>query len=166
MASVTLDREAFARRAEEYYDRVLRAKLEPAHRGEYLYLDVEMGDYELDADKLAAMRRARARHPGMLFYILRVGYPAVGRVGPHVCRRPSRAGTGPKWPWRSWRWGGRPHWHVASGGQPPHNGGGQERLRRDRACGARVRAKWNLLRKAAGAKDEWREDRGISYSTA
>ncbi len=80
MASVTIDREAFARRAEEYYDRVLRAKLEPEHRGEYLYLDVDTGDYELDADQLAAMQKARAKHPGTLFYILRVGYPAVGRI--------------------------------------------------------------------------------------
>ncbi len=89
MVSVTVDREAFARRAEDYYNRALRAQLEPEHKGEYLYLDVESGDYELDPDKLAAMRRASAKHPGTIFYILRVGYPAVGRIGPHIRRRPS-----------------------------------------------------------------------------
>ncbi|MBM4039132.1 MAG: hypothetical protein FJ290_11530 [Planctomycetes bacterium] len=89
MASVTIDREAFARRAEEYYDRVLRPRLEPEHKGEYLYLDVDTGDYEVDPNKLVAMQRARAKHPGTLFYILRVGHRAVGRIGPHVRRRPS-----------------------------------------------------------------------------
>jgi predicted nucleotidyltransferase len=87
MASVTIDREAFARRAEEYYDRVLRAKLEPEHMGEHLYLDVDTGDYEVDPDELAAMHRARAKHPGSIFYIMRVGYPAVGRLAPRTMSR-------------------------------------------------------------------------------
>jgi hypothetical protein len=63
------DREAFARRGQEYYDKFLRAKLEPAHRGEFLYLDVETGEYELDADEVAAMERATANHPDSFFYI-------------------------------------------------------------------------------------------------
>ncbi len=89
MASVSIDREEFARRAEEYYDRVLRPKLEPGHEGEYLFLDVDSGDYELDADELAAMRRAREKHPRTIFYIMRVGYPAVDRIGAHIPRRRS-----------------------------------------------------------------------------
>jgi hypothetical protein len=87
MASVTIDREAFARRAEEYYDRVLRPRLEPGHEGEFLFLDVDSGDYELDADELAAMRRARAKHPHTVFYIMRVGHSAVDRIGVLALRR-------------------------------------------------------------------------------
>ncbi len=75
------DIEDLARRGEEYYDKFLRAKLEPGHRGEYLYLDVETGEYELDADEVAAMERATARHPDSVFYILRVGYPASVYIG-------------------------------------------------------------------------------------
>ena len=75
------DPEAFARRAEEYYARNLRAKLEPGHKGEYLVLDVESGDYELDSDEMAAIDRARAKHPDRLFYILRVGYRASVFIG-------------------------------------------------------------------------------------
>ncbi len=44
-------------------------------------LDVESGDYEVDADELAAIGRARAKHPGRLFYILRVGYRASVYIG-------------------------------------------------------------------------------------
>ena len=79
----------FARRAEEYYDRGLRAKLEPEHKGEYLVLDVESGDYELDADEMAAIDRARARHPDRVFYILRVGYPASVFIGAKVSVGPA-----------------------------------------------------------------------------
>ena len=89
MSTLAIDREAFARRAEEYYDRVLRAKLEPEHKGEYLFLDADTGDYELDADQLAAMRRARVKHPGTIFYIMRIGYRAVDRIGSLAPWRPS-----------------------------------------------------------------------------
>jgi hypothetical protein len=78
------DPEAFARQAEDYYARALRAKLEPKHRGEYLVLDVESGDYELDADEMAAIDRARGKHPDRLFYILRVGYRASVFIGAKV----------------------------------------------------------------------------------
>jgi hypothetical protein len=69
-----MDLEDLARRGQEYYDRFLRAKLLPKHKGEFVVLDPETGDYEIDEDEVAAMERARARHPDRLFYILRVGY--------------------------------------------------------------------------------------------
>ncbi|MBM4032737.1 MAG: hypothetical protein FJ291_13240 [Planctomycetes bacterium] len=81
------DPEGFARQAEEYYARALRAKLEPNHKGEYVVLDVESGDYEVDSDEMAALDRARAKHPDRLFYILRVGYRASVYIG-------ARAGEG------------------------------------------------------------------------
>ena len=87
MASAILDREAFARRGREYYDQHLRARLEPEHKGEYLFLDVETGEYEMDRDQLAAMARAREKHPETIFFILRVGYPTVCRLGPRLRRR-------------------------------------------------------------------------------
>ena len=89
MADLPVDREEFARRGQEYYDRFLRPKLEPGHRGEYLALDVETGEYEMGRDQLAVMQRARARHPGAVFYIVRVGYAAVGRIGARMRRRSS-----------------------------------------------------------------------------
>jgi len=89
MPNPTIDREELARRGQRYYEQFLRAELEPEHQGKYLFLDVETGDYELDEDQLAAMARARAKHPGAVFYILRVGYPAVGRIGARVPRRSS-----------------------------------------------------------------------------
>jgi len=81
VGTLAADRHQLARRGQAYYDQHLRAKLEPAHRGEFLYLDVETGEYELDADEVAAMERATANHPNSVFYILRVGYPASVYIG-------------------------------------------------------------------------------------
>jgi len=81
MHGAPTDREGFAQRGQDYYETFLRAKLEPAHRGEFLYLDVETGEYELDADEVVAMERATANHPDSVFYILRVGYPASVYIG-------------------------------------------------------------------------------------
>ncbi|NQT88090.1 hypothetical protein HQ560_15090 [bacterium] len=89
MLNPTVDKEELARKGQKHYDTFLRTQLEPAHRGEYLCLDVESGDYEVDANQLVAMQRARARHPGAVHYIVRIGYPAVGRIGARVHRRTS-----------------------------------------------------------------------------
>ena len=89
MPDTTTDPQDLARRGQAYYDEHLRAELEPEHNGEYLFLDVESGDYEMDEDELAAMARARAKHPRSVFYILRVGYPTAGSIGARVRRGPS-----------------------------------------------------------------------------
>jgi hypothetical protein len=81
MANPTTQCEEIARRGQEYYDRSLRAQLEPEHKGKYLVLDVDTGDYEMDESQLAALDRAEAKHPDTVFYTLRVGYRAVGRIG-------------------------------------------------------------------------------------
>ena len=89
MSEATLDRGELASRGQQYYDRHLRPLLEPDHHGEYVFLDVETGDYEVDSDQLAAMARARANHPDTVFYIVRVGYPTVGRIGARLRRSPA-----------------------------------------------------------------------------
>ena len=80
MSTVTASHMELVRQGQAFYDLALRPKLEPEHRGEYLVLDVETGEYELDEDECAAIRRARAKKPHTLFYILRVGYPTADRI--------------------------------------------------------------------------------------
>jgi hypothetical protein len=64
-----------------YYEEKLAQLLEPQHNGEYLVLDVDSGDYELNARHMAAYDRLATRHPGKIFYATRVGYPALLSVG-------------------------------------------------------------------------------------
>ena len=69
------------RRGEEIYQRQLRDKVEAKHRGKFLVLDIETGEYEIDADEVAALKRAMARNPDGARYIKRIGYTAAHRLG-------------------------------------------------------------------------------------
>jgi hypothetical protein len=64
-------------RGQVLYDQQIRAHVEASHPGKFLVLDIETGDYEIDADDVAALQRAKAKHPDAAFYILRVGTPTV-----------------------------------------------------------------------------------------
>jgi hypothetical protein len=75
------DSQAIGERAQHLYEEKIRPHVELAHRGEFLVLDTETGDYEVDADRHCALERAEARRPGGEFYILRVGYPAAVHLG-------------------------------------------------------------------------------------
>lgn len=86
MSHAATDRRELARRFRGYYDRVLRAELEPEHNGKFLALEVETGDYELGDSQLEALDRAEARHPDCVFYILRVGYRTAARLGMALLR--------------------------------------------------------------------------------
>ena len=70
-----------AERGARLYEQRLRPLLEPQHNGKYVVIDVETGEYELDADHLAASDRAAAKRPGAPLYAARVGAPTIGRVG-------------------------------------------------------------------------------------
>jgi len=63
------------------YEKKLRERLEPAHNGKYVIIDVETGEYELDTDHLAASNRAAAKWPGSKLYATRVGSGILGKLG-------------------------------------------------------------------------------------
>lgn len=60
------------------YDTNIRHLVEPEHHGEYITLDVKTGEYEFDADDLAANFRMLERHSPETLVTLRIGYPAYG----------------------------------------------------------------------------------------
>lgn len=70
-----------AERGRALYENRIREKVEPEHNGQILVLDVETGEYEIDRDHLAAGKRALAKHPGAALYSIRVGHPALSRIG-------------------------------------------------------------------------------------
>ena len=81
MPSSSLTSEDIAQRGQELYDREIRAKVEPQNMGKFLILDVETGDYEIDESDMAALRRFKDKHPGAVFYIIRIGHSAAYRLG-------------------------------------------------------------------------------------
>ena len=66
--------EEIGRRGEEIYRRDIRPHVLPQHKGEFLTLDIETGDYEVGADDLQTTLRLRARRPDGVLYGVRVGY--------------------------------------------------------------------------------------------
>ena len=87
MPHLTMSREEFVRRGKDYYDRFLRDKLEPEHKGEFLMLNIDTGEYEMDRNERLAFERARTRWPAGVLCILRVGYRAAHHVGFRSPRR-------------------------------------------------------------------------------
>ena len=71
-----------ARIGKDRYEREIRATVETEENvGRVLVLDIESGGYVIDDDHLTAMRRAHSEYPGGAYYHLRIGYPALGRMG-------------------------------------------------------------------------------------
>ena len=74
-------KEEFARRGREIYERDIRPRVEAAHSGEYVAIDIETGAYELDPDDYTATERLLIRQPDAQIWLLRVGLPAAYRLG-------------------------------------------------------------------------------------
>ena len=81
-------KEEFARRGDEIYNRVIRPQVETeANKGKFVAIDIETGQWEMDADQMAAGDKLSARIPDAQTWMLRVGYGDLCRFG---------AGRGPK----------------------------------------------------------------------
>jgi hypothetical protein len=80
-------KEEVARRGDEIYEREIRPKEEAKNRGKVAAIDIESGAYEIGEDELAAADLLRARHPDAPIWFVRIGYPALHRIG---ARLPSR----------------------------------------------------------------------------
>ena len=73
--------EEIARIAEEIYLRDVRPKVMPQHKGKFLVLDIESGDYAVDEDDYAAEQTLRKRRPHGAFFVFRVGYTSAYSFG-------------------------------------------------------------------------------------
>jgi hypothetical protein len=67
--------------------RQLSEKLEEEHLGEAVAIEVDRGDYFLGKTGLEAVRKARERHPGKLFFVGRAGQPAYVSFRPRRTRQ-------------------------------------------------------------------------------
>jgi len=69
--------EEIGRIGTEIYRQQLRSQVMPHAKGKFLILDIESGDYEIDADDTSAEERLRARRPAGVFFGLRIGYTSA-----------------------------------------------------------------------------------------
>ena len=68
-------------RAEELYAREIRPKVENGNHGRIVVIDVETGQFELGDDLVETVHRLRTRNPDAVPYALRVGFPALAKMG-------------------------------------------------------------------------------------
>ena len=70
-----------AERAKALYDDKLRAALEATHRGEYICIEPESGNYFLGETFDAAVNQAIDAYPDRLTHTLRIGHAAAFHLG-------------------------------------------------------------------------------------
>jgi hypothetical protein len=79
--------EEFARRGQEIYARDIRPQLKEEDRGKYIAIDIETGQWEMDADDNSACERLYKRLPAAQPWLERVGYRApYGRAGASLAK--------------------------------------------------------------------------------
>jgi hypothetical protein len=74
-------KEEFARRGDEIYQRDIRPHVEAQNKGKIVAIDIETGAYEIADDTVTASERLFQRVPDAQIWFVRVGHPAVHRIG-------------------------------------------------------------------------------------
>jgi hypothetical protein len=64
----------------EVYNRLVRPKLGPDDDNKIVAVDVDTGDFEIDADDYTAVMRLLARNPEGNIWLERVGQPTVCKI--------------------------------------------------------------------------------------
>ena len=74
-------KEEFARRGDEIYESQVKSQVEEGNHGKIVAIDLETGDFEVDASEIEACERFEARHPDAQIWIVRIGSRHVRRFG-------------------------------------------------------------------------------------
>jgi hypothetical protein len=74
-------KEEFARRGDEIYEYQVRSQVEAGNHGKIVAIDLESGDFEVDASEIAASDRLETLHPDAQIWIVRIGSRHVRRFG-------------------------------------------------------------------------------------
>src|SRR5713101_6905099 len=81
MQSARLSGNEIVKRGQAVYNEKIRPQVEAENKGKVLVINVETGEYEMDADDVAAAKRARSRFPDTPLFSMRIGYPGAYRLG-------------------------------------------------------------------------------------
>ncbi len=80
---------ALAQLALDWYERKVRDAVEPDRVGDFVVINLDTGEFEVDASDVAANRRAQARFPSARLFMLRVGRGPAYRIGGTARKRES-----------------------------------------------------------------------------
>ena len=79
-------KEDFARQGDAVYEKQVRPQLKAADEGKFAAIDIETGEFALDADELKAGNKLLKRIPEAQIWMVRVGSRAVHRIGGRLRR--------------------------------------------------------------------------------
>ncbi len=71
----------FTRRGNQIYDSSIRSLVESDHIGKFVAIDIESERWEMDTEALGACERLIAQVPDCQTWLVRVGSPALHRMG-------------------------------------------------------------------------------------
>ena len=74
-------KEEFAQRGDVLYEAQIRSQVEEGNQGKIVAIDLETGDFEVDASEIAACDRLEALHPDAQIWMVRIGSRYVRRFG-------------------------------------------------------------------------------------
>jgi hypothetical protein len=74
-------KEEIVKRGEAIFDESVKQHLKGYDKQDFVVIDIETGDYEVDANELAACDRLRERIPDAQIYGRRVGSPFARHFG-------------------------------------------------------------------------------------
>jgi hypothetical protein len=74
-------KEEFERRGDALLEKDIRPQLKAADDGKFLAIDIETGEFAIDADELKACHKLRKRIPDAQIWMVRIGYRVVHRFG-------------------------------------------------------------------------------------
>ncbi|MBR8827321.1 MAG: hypothetical protein DSM107014_05345 [Gomphosphaeria aponina SAG 52.96 = DSM 107014] len=82
MQVILLSREEVARRAKHLYESAIPQQVETEDNiGKMVIIDIETGDYEIDATGLKAARNLSKKHPNARLFGIRIGYNVAVSFG-------------------------------------------------------------------------------------
>lgn len=74
-------KDEFARRGRALYEEVIRRTFETTHNGQFVAIDIETGEFEIDAKDLEAVHRLLERLPKAQPWLCRIGFRSLRRIG-------------------------------------------------------------------------------------
>jgi hypothetical protein len=74
-------KQEIARRGDAIYEKEIRPQLKAADADKFVAIDIETGEFAIDADELKACRKLRKRIPDAQIWMVRVGSTYVHRFG-------------------------------------------------------------------------------------
>ena len=74
-------KEEFARREDAIYEKDIRPQLTADDEGKFVAIDIESGEFAIDADELKSCHKLRKCIPDAQAWMVRIGYRHVHRFG-------------------------------------------------------------------------------------